>query len=40
MKLRLVLSAEKLRADLEEREKQRKQSADAAKRKVSIHSSP
>lgn len=27
-------TAEKLRADLEDREKQRKQSADAAKRKV------
>ena len=31
-----MCSAEKLRADLDDREKQRKQSADAAKRKV-IH---
>ena len=31
-----MLSAEKLKTDLDEREKQRKQSADAAKRKVSM----
>ena len=35
-----VLPAEKLRADLDEREKQRKQSADAAKRKVNTAVKP